>query len=240
LLAALALALGAGFLFWRNRVRSAFAGGPHVDLFAPPEPEPAHARPPPPKPVAGPPPRALDPTPPAPSPPIGIVSTGLRPWIDVGMQPLRCVLTDTMATFEFELDLFNSGSGPARAIHVAAVIVNAGPTQDEQLQSFFNQPAGRGQRIDVVQPLKRVTFTTQIAVARDQLQAFEMGERQVFVPLIAFNVIYGWGGREGQTSVSYLLGREGKGEKLAPFRLDLGPRIFRGLGARPLPAGIRK
>ena len=156
------------------------------------------------------------------------------------MQPLRCVLTDTTATFEFELDLFNSGSGPARAIHVAAVIVNAGPTQDEQLQSFFGKPAGPGQRIDMVQPLKRVTFTTQIAVARDQLRTLEMGERQVFVPLIAFNVIYSWGGKEGQTSVSYLLGREGKGDKLAPFRLDLGPRIFRGLGARPLPIGIRR
>ena len=156
------------------------------------------------------------------------------------MQPLRCILTDQTATFEFELDLLNSGSGPARAIHVAAVIVNAGTTQDQQLESFFAKHAGPGQRIELIEPLKRVTFTTQIAVSRDQLQVLEMGGREVFVPLIAFNVIYGWGSREGQTSVSYLLGREGKGEKLAPFRLDLGPRIFRGLDARPLPTGVRK
>jgi hypothetical protein len=27
---------------------------------------------------------------------------------------------------------------------------------------------------------------------------------------------------------------------MAPIRLDLGPRVFRGLGSRPLPIGVRK
>jgi hypothetical protein len=59
------------------------------------------------------------------------------------------------------------------------------------------------------------------------------------VPLIAMNALYRWSGGEGQTSVSYLLGRDIKGEKMAPFRLDLGPRLFRGVGARALPSGLR-
>lgn len=236
LLAAIALTVGGGFLFWRNRMRPAYAGGAELDLFAAPEPESVRSPSPPPK-AAPTPPRATEPPVAA---PVGIVSTGLRPWLDVGMQPLRCIVTDDRVTFEFELDLFNSGSAPARATHIAAVIVNAGPTQDQQLKDFFGQPAGPGDRIDVIQPLKRATFTTQIAISRDQVQILEMGERAVFVPLIAFNVTYGWGVRQGQTSVSYLLGRDGKGEKLAPFRLDLGPRVFRGLGARLLPTGVRK
>jgi len=60
------------------------------------------------------------------------------------------------------------------------------------------------------------------------------------VPLIAFNALYSWSGGEGQTSASYLLGRDTKSEKLAPFRLDLGPRIVRSVGARPLPIAVRK
>ena len=48
-----------------------------------------------------------------------------------------------------------------------------------------------------------------------------------------------WSAGEGQTSVAYLVGRDTKGEKMAPFRLDLGPRIFRGVGARLLPVGVR-
>lgn len=156
------------------------------------------------------------------------------------MHPLRCIVTEDSVIFEFELDLFNSGSAPARDIHVAAVLVNAGATQDEQLQSFFAQVPGPGERIPLIEPLKRVTFTTQIATTRDRIQVLEIGGRDVFVPLLAFNATYRQSRKEGQTSVSYLVGRNGDGEKLAPFRLDLGPRVFRGLGARPLPEGVRK
>jgi hypothetical protein len=37
-----------------------------------------------------------------------------------------------------------------------------------------------------------------------------------------------------------LVGRAGETEKMAPFRLDLGPRIFRGLGAREHELRIRR
>ena len=41
-------------------------------------------------------------------------------------------------------------------------------------------------------------------------------------------------------SVAYLVGPATKGDKLAPFRLDLGARLFEGLAARLLPLGVRK
>lgn len=243
LIAALALATGGAFLFWRNRPRPVLAGGPELDLFKSPEPEPVRAAPPAPRPAPPPQPRPSPPPPLAPAPtppaPVGIVSTSLRAWIDVAMQPLRCIVTDDGVTFEFELDLFNSGSAPARDIHIAAVLINAGATQDQQLETFFAQEAGPGERISIIEPLKRVTFTTQIATPLDRVQVLEIGGRQVFVPLLAFNASYRQGRKEGRTSVSYLVGRNGEGEKLAPFRLDLGARVFRGLGARQLPQGVR-
>jgi len=156
------------------------------------------------------------------------------------VQPLRCIVTDEAFIVEFEIDLFNSGSGPARNIHVAAALINASENQDQALASFFAQRPGPGDRIPVIEPLKRVTFATQIVTARDQVQVLEVGGRLVFVPILAFNANYAWSSKEGQTSVSYLLGRDGNSEKLAPFRLDLGPRLFRTVGARPLPIGIRR
>ena len=99
---------------------------------------------------------------------------------------------------------------------------------------------GEGERIVAIPPLKRVSIRTQVIAARDQIQAYELAGRQVFVPVVAFNTLYSWSGGEGQTSVCYLLGRDTKGEKMAPFRLDLGPRIFRGVAARLLPAGVRR
>jgi len=231
LLAALMLAGAGALLVWRTRShRMAVAGAPQLDLFAAPESAPV----PPPAPA----PPAVRPAPPA--APLGIVSSNLRPWLEINVRPLRCIVTDASVTIEFELELFNSGSAPARGIHIAAAVINAGEAQDQQLANFFGQSAGPGERIEVIQPLKRVGFTTQIVASLEQIQALEVGGRRVFVPILAFNAVYARGSNEGQTSVGYLVGREGKGDKLAPFRLDLGPRIFRGLGARPLPAGVRK
>ena len=233
LLAALILGAGGAFLFWRNRSREAFAGagGPQVDAFVAPEPAPAQRR-------------APTSTPPAPKPSapasLGIVSTRLRPWIEIAFHPHRCVLENERVMVEFEIELFNSGSGPARAVLVEATLFNAGPVQDQEIGAFFANPVGEGERIVVIPPLKRVAIKTQVAVPSERMQAYELAGRQVFVPVIAFNALYSWSGGEGQTSVSYLLGRDTKGEKMGPFRLDLGPRIFRAIAGRVLPAGVRK
>ena len=209
-------------------------GRDQVDAFAAPDPLPA----PTPKPVTRP---VSEAPPPAPSlAPAGIVSTRLRPWIDIGFRPLRCVLEHERLKVEFELELFNSGSGPARAVLAEATLFNAGPAQDQQIGGFFSNPVGEGERIVMIPPLKRVALRTQVVAARDRMQAYELGGRQVFVPIIAFNALYGWTGGEGQTSASYLVGKDAKGEKLAPFRLDLGPHIFRDLGAHLLPMSVRR
>jgi hypothetical protein len=149
-------------------------------------------------------------------------------------------VTDASVTFEFELELFNSGSAPARDILVEAIVVNAGDNQDQDLATFFARPPGPGQRIDSIPPLNRTAFVTQVTIAREHVHGFNMNGREVFVPLLAFNAFYRRGSAEGQTSVAYLVGPSTKGEKLAPFRLDLGARLFEGLAARALPLGVRK
>jgi hypothetical protein len=233
LLAALALGAGGAFLFWRNRSRHAFAGGPQIDAFAAPEPAPQ------PRPAPARKPAAKAPEPESPAIP-GIVSTRLRPWIDIGFKPLRCVLDKEKVTVDFELELFNSGSAPARAVLVEGTLFNAGPNQDQEIAAFFANPVGEGERIVAIPPLQRVAVRTQVSAPCSQLQAYELGGHEVFVPLIAFNALYRWGSGEGQTSASYLLGRDTKGEKMGPFRLDLGPRIFRAVAARLLPTAIRQ
>jgi hypothetical protein len=227
LLAALALGAGGAFLFWRNhRSREAFAGGPQIDSFVAPDAAPA-------------PPRPAQPKAPPP-PPLGIVSTRLRPWLELAFQPGRSIVEDDKVTFEFELTLQNSGNAPARAVLVEATLLNAGPYQEEEVSAFFGTPVGEGERIAVIPPLKTVRVQTRVVAPRANVQMIEIGGRQVFVPLIAFNALYSWSGGVGQTSASYMLGRDTKSEKLAPFRLDLGPRIVRHVGARPLPIAVRK
>jgi len=185
--------------------------------------------------------RAPPPRPASPAPsPAGIVSTRLRPWLDIAFSPGRCVVEEDKATIQFDVVVHNSGGAPARDVLIEASMFNAGPTQDEEIGAFFAHPVAKGDRIPAIPPLKRVALKSAVSLSRDQLRQFEVAGRSLFVPLVGFNALYRWSGGEGQTSASYLVGRDTNGEKMAPLRLDLGPRIFRGLGAREHNVRVRK
>ncbi|MES2002770.1 MAG: hypothetical protein V4444_10745 [Pseudomonadota bacterium] len=238
---AVMLLAGAGFYYWRNRQRQAMAGGPDYDMFEAPVPTADTRRAPAPAPAPAPASRAVSPPRPAEmdADSMGLVSTRLRPWIDITFRPTACTIDDDNVTFEFELDLFNSGSTPARAILVEASYFNASETQEPEIEHFFANPVGAGGRATSLAPLKRMTIKTKVVTPRAQVREYEAGGRKVFVPLIAFNALYRWSSGEGQTSVSYVVGRTTDGERLAPFRLDQAGREFRTLGERPLPVAIR-
>jgi hypothetical protein len=242
LIAGLALAGGLLFFLWQRRPREALANGSQFDLFvvSEPEPEPAPVpQTPRAAPMPGPPVRAPVPEAPKPKAPFGIVSSRLRPSLEIGVQPLRCVVDDSQVTIEFELDLFNAGSAPARAILAEATLFNPGATQDQELSAFFANPVGAGNRLDAIPPLKRITLTSQVVAPRAAIQEYELAGHKSFVPVIAFNALYEWSGGKGQTSAAYLVGRETSGDKLGPVRLDQGTREVRKLSARALPTTLR-
>lgn len=241
LIAGLALAGGVLFFLWQRRPREALADGSQIDLFVAPEPEPAPVPAPPPRAAPTPAPPAQAPAPVAPKPkaPVGIVSSRLRPSLEIGVQPLRCVVDDSQVTIEFEIDLFNAGSAPARAVLAEATLFNPGAMQEDELSAFFSNPVGAGNRLDAIPPLKHITLTSQVVAPRAAIQEYELAGRKSFVPVIAFNALYEWSGGKGQTSAAYLVGRETDGDKLGPVRLDEGAREVRKLGARALPTALR-
>ena len=229
LIAALALGGAAAWYFLRQRPRQRYAAAGGINLFEAP------ARPP------GQPPRVpARPAPPAESPPAGIVSTRLRPWLEIEFKPVRAVVDEQKAAIQFELSVFNSGSAPARDVLLEASLFNAGPQQDQQIRLFFDNPVAKGDRVPMIPPLQKVAVSTAVFLQRDQVRPIEIEGRQLFVPMVAFNVLYSWGSDDGQSSTSYLVGKQTKGEKLAPFRLDLGPRMFRNLAAREHELRLRK
>ena len=228
----LALALlggGAGLYFRRQRRQPSYAtAGGLTDTLIATEPAPRPLQ------------RAPPPRPAPPSAPAGIVSTRIRPWLEIEFSPGRCVVQDDQATIQFDVSVFNSGSAPARDVLIEASMFNAGPAQDEEIGAFFAHPVAKGDRIPAIPPLKRVALKSAVSLTGDQLRQFEVAGKRIFVPLVGFNALYRWSGGEGQTSASYLVGRDNNAEKMAPLRLDLGPRIFRGLGAREHSVRLRK
>jgi len=248
LLALLLLAGAAGIYVWRKRSRPSYATASGLaDALVRPEPAPAPQplqRPRPSQPAAPSAPGGIVSTrlrPAAPAaPPACIVATRLRPWLEIEFTPGRCVVEGDKATIQFDVAVFNSGSAPARDVLVEASMFNAGPTQDEEIGAFFAHPVAEGDRIPAIPPLKRIALKSAVSLTGDQLRQFEVAGKRIFVPLVGFNALYRWSGGEGQTSASYLVGRDNEGEKMAPLRLDLGPRVFRGLGAREHSVSVRK
>ena len=233
LLAALAMAGAAGWYFLRQRHRESYAGAGTLAFQGPsPAPQPAVRTPP--RPPAATPPRAAEPE------PAGIVSTRLRPWLEIEFTPLRAVVDEQKAAIQFELSIFNSGSVPARDVLIEGCMFNAGAAQDQQIRTFFDNPIAQGDRIPVIPPLQRVQVKSAVVLPRDQVRPIEIEGRSLFVPMAAFNALYSWSRGEGQSSTSYLVGKDTKSEKLGPFRLDLGPRMFRSLGFREHALRLRK
>ena len=263
LAALLAVALGAGFLWWRRQQKSSERyATDHADLGAPtaapdaapvlPRATATPPRPAPQLPVAGkaatPLPAAPSASPPAPAPPPsapvsdGIISSRLKPELAFELVPIRAE-TDTAegAALTFDLIVINRGSAPARDVLIEAALINAGPNVDAEVGRFFLQPPGTGERLPLIAPMGRVSLRTRVAVSGPNLAPLIVEGRKLLVPLIAINALYRWGGGELKDSSSFLVGRgEADDGKMAPFRLDLGARSWSGLGARLHSTGLHQ
>ena len=243
--ALLAIIGGGAFIAWSRRNRGKRYGDPGRMAFAGlvPDmgPEPASLPPVRPRPDPAP-PRAA-PVPPAARKPVPaddglIVSTRLKPELAIYFQPDRAVVTETDVMLQFDVVVTNSGSAPARDVLVEARMVSAHAGQDAEIGAFFQQPVGKGDRIAAIQPLGRISLKSSVRLPLSQIHHFTVEGRTLFVPLVAFNILYSG---NSQTSASFLVGRgTDADEKLAPFRLDLGPRIFRGLSSRPHSMGLSR
>lgn len=245
LIAALGLGGLAAWFFLRQRPRRALAGASEADRFElSPEPQAPPAPAPRPAPAAAPAPRPpVTEAPEEPAPRLGpggtIVATRLRPWLEIEFVAQRTIVEDNAVGVEFEVSVFNSGSVPARDVLVEARLLNAGPEHLDELRRFYGEPVAQGSRVPVIEPLKRVTVTNAVLLPRDQVQPIEIEGRQLLVPVVAFNALYSWGSGNGQTSTSFLVGKQTEGEKLAPFRLDSGARLFRNLATREHELRVR-
>ena len=175
-----------------------------------------------------------------PTVPGGIVSTGLRPWIDVELVSDRALLDEDGAAIAFEVTLFNSGSAAARDVVIEARLLNAGHSQDSELSAFFTEAATVGDPIPQIIPFARIPLRSAVRLPKSAIREYEYEGRKLFMPLVAISVRYAWSSGSGQTAAGFLVGQGAAGqEKLAPLRLDRGNRSWKGLGVRRYEKGLR-
>ena len=177
----------------------------------------------------------------SPTPPPGLVTSSLRPWIEVELEPSQALVTNEHAAIAFDVTLFNSGSAPARDVAIDACLINAGQQQDVQLSDFYKKPGETADKIPAVAPMSRITLKSAVRLPRDAVQEYEVEGRKLFMPMVAVNSRYRWSSGEGQSGASFLVGRAASSsDKLAPLRLDQGARGWKQLAARRYEKGIRR
>lgn len=113
---------------------------------------------------------------------------------------------------------------------------NIDAEQKQEIAAFFAAPVSGAILLPRTIPEEgAVEHRGIVAMPREEMRAIMVEGRSLFIPVVAFNVLYEWGdGRTGQTALSYVVGREmgSASEKMGPFRLDLGPRLYRSVGQR--------
>ena len=160
-----------------------------------------------------------------------------RPWLEIEVKAERAVATAEETSVEFEILLHNAGKSVARNIRLNARLFNAGKEQDKEIGAFFRSK-GEGRATHTLGDLpadERGLVQGTVTMPREEMRGLQVKDQLLFVPVLGVNVIYDWGeGRTGQTSKSYVIGRElgAESEKMGAFRLDLGPRIYRTVGQR--------
>jgi MYXO-CTERM domain-containing protein len=229
----LALLALAAALFLRRRKPAADQA--EADI-APADPIPVAA---PPK--AAPMPAPQPAPPPEPAPVAAIPDAPDRPWLDMALDLPQARYSLMGMTVGYTLLLHNRGDTPAQDVLVRGIIGNAGAEQQALLQSFFTQQTGLPLHAAVsILPGETRRLTGELRLNPDQIVPVTMGQRSLLIPLAAFDAGYRWGPEEaeplghGRTARAFILGQEQEppAERLAPFRLDQGPRQYRRAATR--------
>ena len=228
LLGALAL-LGGLFAFWRYRTRRE-EGEQDFQPILEAEPAPAAALP---EPAIAPEPLAAAPVAAASDVP-GIV---LRPWLELDFKPARATATDGGASVQYQATIRNVGNAPARNVRLAASMFNSGSEIQSEVANFFAMGVDTpdGAPLTIL-PRTEISLSSVVTMAREDMREVKVQGRSLFIPTVAFNLLYDWGrDKTGQTCSAHVVGREPEtpSAKMAPFRLDLGPRVYRSVGQRP-------
>lgn len=164
-----------------------------------------------------------------------------RPWLDMDMAVGQARYSLMGVTISYALILHNRGDRPAQDVLVRGMIGNGGAQQQAVLQGFFTGQDGLPLHSAVaIQPGETIQLSGELRLATDDIVPVEMGQRSLLIPLAAFDAAYRWDAEaadpvgQGRTARAFIVGQEQEppAARLAPLRLDQGPRQYRRPAAR--------
>jgi hypothetical protein len=171
-----------------------------------------------------------------PPPPVASVPPAERPAVAIAFEAVSARYTLIGVTVDYKVTLHNEGEAPARDLRVGATMANAHPGQEQALARFFASPVDMPvHSIEQLGPGESVTLTGSLRLSNEALAPIRVRDRALLIPVVGFSAHYVWGtdGR-GYSGAAFIVGQESDPprERMAPFRLDQGPRQFRSIGSR--------
>ena len=164
------------------------------------------------------------------------------PVIDLSLAPTRAGLNLLSAVVEGELTVTNIGTVAVERVRIVATLVSAHGGQDADLTTAIAQPVGRALAPPFnLAPGESRQMRLVAALARDGIRAMSAGDRPIFVPIVALSTTFSSAGTNYRAARAFAVGVERvDSAKLAPIWLDVPPRMYDGVAARPhaLPAGL--
>ncbi|MDB5703079.1 MAG: hypothetical protein JWN66_195 [Sphingomonas bacterium] len=170
------------------------------------------------------------------------IAAGTRATLDLEMRPKRAGTNLMSAAVDYEIVVRNTGGASAHDIQLDVRLLSAGAEQDGWIGALFSSPIERSITAPFdLPPGGAIELTGMAMIPKEMLSVMNVQGRALFVPVLAVNLLYGWDGGEGQTATSHVVGIDrGEGAKMAPFRLDGGPRMFEGVSQLPYTVSVRR
>jgi len=175
-------------------------------------------------------------------PPVRPLGSDARPRLEIAFTPRRAGTSTTNVMVDYDIVVRNVGEIAAEGVRMRIDLVSAGNEHDAELQARFEVPienpmiapftlaAGRSR------PLRSF-----VQLPKDAVNVVAVKGRPMFVPIVAVDLRYRWPGGEGQTAQSFVIGIASKqSERMRPFWLDVEPRMYDAVTARPHAVGARR
>lgn len=155
--------------------------------------------------------------------------------LEIALRPTRAGVNLITATVDAEVTVTNSGSHSAIDIRVGVTLLGGGAAADAALDAIAAQPVQRAAVPPfTLAPGAERRFRAIAALPHEAIEPLEVAGRPMFVPLIV--VAVQWVEEENQRRVArgFAVGVERvDSAKLAPLWLDVPPRTYDTVAARP-------
>lgn len=165
--------------------------------------------------------------------PVAVPATP-RARLTVEVRPTRAGLNLLSATCEAEAVIRNVGDAPAENIRVEMRLLDAHADLDADLAQLWEAAAGRPAVAPfALAPREGMPVSAIVALPRESIRSLTATGRPMMIPVFAVNLRYDSAGTAMQTAQAFVVGVERvDSSKLAPFWLDVAPRMFTNIAVR--------